>query len=645
MLFPFISSVGVAAYTLPESAPWSLALLFVAAILSVTAAAASADDISRSTMLFVLVVSVSIVIAVAGMLIPATLATAFLSALALAHRFPYAAIGILLLQSSYASSLQELLNEQMHLVHLEAASPAVLACLAMLIAQSNVTWQKLILLTTPLLIVFIAKNLVSSPWVLMVTAVAPALILAGTAVVGVLSEGQQARRLRFVMMLLVLGTMGWIITPPRTPESAFVLLPSNTEAPEAKLYENYGYVMEFGGLDFKVVETVEQIPAKSLLLLPWLTVPLNDDNDRDLIPRIKELAKTRGWTVLLIGEHTNLKGVGDRIATLVGHSALRSDLTTPRINVDYSGPLRVGDFRAWPHNSMFNRGASVAIFSPLDRILLKGDGWWAEPDIGEWLWVGDYLWQPTDRNGRITLGASIDEGSARWVVIGDTSPFVSRQLVADPRAAKQIIQMTTLWPLLFRDMWITLLCVLCVVGKYRYVAKYLSAVILGPLLLIMITQDNVDAPWRSIWRQESGFDESNFNTTISSNPELALSGWRLIRVKDDLTGEFRLPGGRSVIFGLVENQVTIAEVSLHRCHRIGSLKTEEGPYLMDAQACQATGDVEILLGDGDGAAVVRVAKDNNEAIIILDRKYLSQKAPPENSTWLMHILKSSVKTK
>jgi len=635
MIFSLISSTGIAAFVFPESAPWSLLLCLIVSILNVCIAT------NHKAKLFALVVSVSVVIAVVSVTISASLAIAFLSAMALVKRFPYAAVGILLLQSSYASSFQAILSDQLHVINLEAAGPGVLACLVMLVVQNKFSWKKLSLLLAPLFIVFCGNSLVISPWFLMAGASVPALVLAGTAAKESLPKGREEKwQLWLILSIVFISLLGWIFTPPRVPDSTFVLLPTAPQSPDAKFYQNYAAAIKFADIDLKVVRTVEQIPSNSLLILPWLTVPISDDKGQDLLPRIRELAISRGWTVILIGEHTNLGNVGDRIASLVGNKALRNNLTTPPKNTDNSGPLRVGNFKAWPHSSIFNRGASIKIDSPLDRILLAGDGWWAERDIGEWMWVGDYLWQSSDRNGRIVLGASISEGNARWVVIGDTSPFINQQIISDPRAAKMIIRMATLLPLFILDLWILVICASCVLITRNNFKNYMPAIILVPILFVAIDQER-DAPWRYLWNQESGFNENNFNKTISLNPEFVSSDWRFIRSRNELTGDFNLPNETSVIFGLIKDQVNIGGISIGSCHRIGSLKSNEGPYLMDAQACQVTGEAEILLGDNEEAAAIRVKENGNKAIFIFDRKFLSQKAPPENSNWLLQIIKKS----
>jgi hypothetical protein len=74
------------------------------------------------------------------------------------------------------------------------------------------------------------------------------------------------------------------------------------------------------------------------------------------------------------------------------------------------------DVRAWSHEAILNRGASVQVSSLWDKVLLSGDGWWAERDLGEWLWVGDYVWQKGDRAGRLALSIAFDDGASRWVI-------------------------------------------------------------------------------------------------------------------------------------------------------------------------------------------------------------------------------------
>lgn len=59
---------------------------------------------------------------------------------------------------------------------------------------------------------------------------------------------------------------------------------------------------------------------------------------------------------------------------------------------------------------------------------------------------------------------------------------------------------------------------------------------------------------------------------------------------------------------------------------------------MDAQACAVSGDAEILIGDQNGAAALRIGRKGGDVILILDRRFLSQNSLPENAEWLLREL-------
>lgn len=632
MLASLASSFGIGAFALPVAAPWSLALCLATAVANVQAAESHKEFLLRLT------ASSLLCIAAAGLVIPAPLAAALLAAATLAKQRPELAACILVLQSSYVASIQALLANHLHALHIEAASPALVSSFfVLLFFRPSFTFTRLGLLLAAPLVAYAVQGLISSPVVLMFACAIPSLALVFVVARGTSSAYQQTRWKAVTIVLICIGLLGWALTPPRSPTGKYFLLPKNPESVEAKFYQHYSSSANFAGLSLKEVSDPESIPENSLVLLPWLTAPPNDDQGKDLIPRIKELASARSWTVLLIGEHTNMTGVRDRITALTGRNALRNDLSVPPRNSDNSGPIHAADFRAWPHESIFNRGASVEILGLLDRVLLEGDGWWAEPDIGEWLWVGDYLWQPSDRNGRLTLAASIDINKARWVVVGDTSPFVNRQLVSDPRAAAQIIQMATLWPLFIKDLIVLILAAICLFGMPALLASFFPLVILAPVLVAIVAAPH-EGKWRGVWLQESGFDERNFNNVISATPGLAELPWSLIRLRHNANGTLMPPDGPAVLFALVDREATIASAKLTRCRRLGALKSDEGPYLMDSQVCAVSGDVEILIGDRDSAAAIRINRKDGDLLLVLDRRFLSQNSPPENVAWLLREL-------
>lgn len=143
----------------------------------------------------------------------------------------------------------------------------------------------------------------------------------------------------------------------------------------------------------------------------------------------------------------------------------------------------------------------------MDRILLAGDGWWAEPDIGEWLWVGDYVWQPSDRGGRLSLALSADIGGARWVVLGDNTPFINSQLIADPRPAIRILELATLWPAFILDFYLLALGCAFFVQLKSMRSGWMPYVTVGSLICVaflsLLQSTRGGGAWRDAYIGES----------------------------------------------------------------------------------------------------------------------------------------------
>jgi hypothetical protein len=505
------------------------------------------------------------------------------------------ALTILALQSSYAASLEALTGNFLFAWHLEAAAPALLSGLVLLVAQPRHTMWRLVLGLLPLPLVWSAQHLEITAYWLMALASIPTMAMA------FLTPKDHRPVLiglpRIALAgVLILGAIGWLVTPPKLPDAGYVVLFGDLNSPEAKFYGNYQEVLRFAGIPVKVVDGIENIPAGSLVLLPWLTA----QEQREGAPsfqRVRELALARGWLVIMVGEHTDMGGVAARVRTITGLTILRNDLSVPLGNTDDSGQMRSADIRAWYPEAMLNRGASVELSSPLNRVLLTGDGWWAEPDIGEWLWVGDYQWQPQERHGRLVMAMTADEGPARWVILGDTGPFINQQLVNDPRPAARILELATLRPLFVRDLGLVILAIAIAVGIP-------FALQLGSVALVVLAAffpvASHDGPWRSLWRGESTFDERNFNKQLVDSPVLLTSDWKLLRPKGVLKPQVTLPDRPTVLFGLVGESLTVGNTKLSNCKRLGSLSVED-VYLMDAQACKVEGEAEVLLGDTDEA--------------------------------------------
>lgn len=620
MRYRLAALLGSTAFAFPEQAPWTL----VATLLSVVALVSSVTGRAR---LVALLVAGSLFVSAAGNLISASFVTAALAAVLLGQTHTLLALAVLALQSSYAATLEALTGNFLFAWHLEAAAPMLLSGLVLLVAQARHTLWRLALALLPLPLVWSAQYLGITPYWLMALASIPTMALA------FLSPKDHRPVLTglpriTVAGILILGAIGWLMTPPRLPNAVYVVLSGDVNSPEAKFYKNYQEVLRFASIPGKVVDRIEDIPAGSLVLLPWLTAEQREGAPS--FERLRELALERGWLVIMVGEHTNMGGVATKIKTITGKSILRNDLSVPLGNTDDSGQMRSADMRAWYPEALLNRGASVEVSSPLNRVLLTGDGWWAEPDIGEWLWVGDYQWQPSDRHGRLVMAMTVDEWPARWVILGDTSPFLNQQLVSDPRSAARILELATLRPLFVRDLGLAVLAIAIAFGV-PFVLQ-LGSVALVVLAALLPVASN-DGPWRSLWRGESAFDERNFNKILVDSPVLLTSNWKLLRPRWALKAQFTLPDHPTVVFGLVGESMTVGNTKLSNCKRLGSLSAED-VFLMDAQACKVEGEAEVLLGDTNEAAIVKIGS----LILILDQNFLGQKSPAINRTWLEKVV-------
>ncbi len=627
-----LAAIGTGAYAFPLIIPWHVLLLFASVFTGFVFHRSGLKRIAWATLCFI------VVIAVLKGYLPSPLATAVVSASALSvSGAPILGIAVLLMHFSVTMTAQEIVGSALHLANLEAAGPALVASGVLLLVRLRYFGYALAAAALAVLAAWISAYVVLRPEVAMAISAIPACGLAAL----VTRQEYPTSRIGVAVLLSAILTVfmgSWIWTGPRTWDQAYVLVPDAPNAFEASFFENYVEALRFAGIEAEQTHRPEEIPSNALLILPWTTQPFIAEGDEALSERIGQLARERKWTVVVVGEHTDLGGSSERIDVMVSQPFLRRDITVPPGNLDSSGPLHSTDFRAWPHASILNRGASVGVNSILDKVLLAGDGWWAEPDIGEWLWAGDYVWSPDDRSGRLALAVASDIGGARWIVVGDNSPFINSQIFADPRPVIRIMEMASLWPALLSDV----LLLLFVSGvSLGFISKSWSSYSTQSLIFLTCSFTivssalvNARTDWPYVYVGETGFDERNFNLSLADNPRL-LQDRRFIRLKFPVTGKIPLYNGETVTFMLVEGSAEIGDVTIHSCRRMGSLATSEGPYLMDAQACQVDGPANVLIGTPDAAAAFSYSHENGRAFVFFDTAFLARKAPETNADWLV----------
>lgn len=295
-----------------------------------------------------------------------------------------------------------------------------------------------------------------------------------------------------------------------------------------------------------------------------------------------------------------------------------------------------------------NRGASVEVSSLWDKVILSGDGWWAERDIGEWLWVGDYVWQKGDRAGRLALSIAFDDGASRWVIVGDNSPLINSHIYADPRPVIQILRNATLWPVFLRDLALMGMIIMLAWhaarrgGPLRQASLSL-AILLFPLASFVSAETQKPAKWRDAYIRQSGFDQRNFNEVFAENPKL-FDGRRVIRVAAPISDSIELPASPVLLFAAIDGAARMGSIVIRDCRRLGSLQSSQGPYLMDAQACRIEGDARILIGTQQQAAAIEFSNGPYRVTLVLDTAFLAQNSPEENVKWLIREMDSQKKT-
>lgn len=632
-------ATALAAWLVPFSGVWawaSPALALCALALSATARPCHWGWVAAIT---------AVALAVLAGIVPLPLSSSGLGiAILLRHR-PVEGRGLslalLALQSSYANTLEALASDFLSVHGLEAAAPALIAAsfvgLACWKHGASIVAAGLTSLTAA----------IGTRWL----GVSPAAELAVSAVpiivIGAILGAKIVQSSIALGMALCLAmAISWAATPPRLTlaNEVYLVLPSDRKSPDATHFQGIVQALRSSGLKVNESVDLEAIEPGALVLLPWVSVPLEMDED-SFATRFNRLANQHRWTVVIFGEHDGMGDLDSRSEGIAGHPLFRRNLTVPSGNTDTSGPLRAGDLRAWLPEAMLNRGASSYVSDGRIRVLLAADGWWAEPDLKEWLWAGDYRWRAGDRGGRLTLAHAVtDPRGATWVAIGDTTPILTRQLIADPRAARRILDMGTLIPALLLDLtlgfgWIVIVTLMQENQRKSRILLLVASASLGAATLgggILVPERHTSGAWRSLNVGEGGYEQSNFNTALAAEPGLLEQGWRLERFRSPLSGKIEPPRQPTVSFILVEKAAQVGGVHLSSCWRIGSLGAgDDGPRLMDAQVCRIQGDAEILVGDRSAAAAFQVAKPDGPWIIILDQGFLSETAPPMNAQWLI----------
>jgi hypothetical protein len=635
------TAAAIAAWAMPLSGLW----LLVSAAFALAAFAASviARASPKASLAAIVVLGLLVLAGIAS--VPVTLAGLGIAIL-LRHQ-PVEGRGLSLallgLQSSFAGTPEALISNALAPYGLEAIAPALVAAAFIGIP----CWRQApSLVVGAVLTACVASG---ARWLEVDPSAEAAIAALPVILVGAwLGAGNSRGSTSWGLILCCALGLSWNVTPPRLGlvDEVSVVLPADRSAPEAIHFHGITEALRFSGLTVNEPSELKEIGPGSVVILPWLSVAFAEDEE-GFAAEFRALARERRWTVVMFGEHDGMGGLDTRAEALAGRPLFHRDLTVPPGNSDTSGQLRASSLRAWPPSSMLNRGATTNAFDARARVLLSADGWWAERDLQEWLWTGDYRWRPGDRGGRLLLAhAVVDLQGATWVAIGDTTPILTRQLIADPRPVLRLLDMATLIPALLADVslvlgWFAFVLFGRETSRLALAASFvaLSALWAG---LLLPERHAVKGGWRSLNIGESGYEASNFNATIAAEPQLLEQGWDLVRSRNAVNGSVRIPSRPTVSFLLIDGSAEFGSIQISECWRLGSLNVGEGgPRLMDAQACKVEGDVDVLVGERSGAAALSVRGAPVPWIIILDRGFLSGMAPLENARWLRRVMEAA----
>ena len=543
-----------------------------------------------------------------------------------------------LLQSSVISTIEGLVSEVNNIFSVTA--PVFITAFFLLFLYPSI-WR-CILTTCSLIYVcaYIQLNFSVSPALILLTQT----IILCISIVIATKFLKETLRLNKILLcpIFIIFIVHWHNNYPHIFQNMYLYLPNEVNSPEYLYFNNYKSILEFSGLT--VNDDLSKIKDNSLLIVPWTTETLNFDFLHKMVDKDNIHIDFKALTILYVTEHTNMGETADRFLNLSKIATVNKALSVPIINSDSSGFLRSSDLFAWQPSILFNRGTSLTVNKITDKVLLSGDAWWVEPDIKEWLWVGDYRWTGIERTGRIKLAVSTSSDNINYIVIGDNTPFLNSQIIGNPTGILKFISLSTLWPTFIKDSLI-LFCIsiLLFCSRSQPDKKIIMSIFFVLLTHLIFRYQFTYQPsqkWSYFYNGESSFEETNFNKILTQYELIMKSNFLLNRLDlYETIDESSFSKYPEIVFGFVSSNTIIPGITISNCKRIGALQLETGIVLKNSQACTVKGNkVSVIIGTEQSAAAFKFLYKGIPKIIILDRNFLSQQAPKKNAEWLIEEL-------
>ena len=649
--FPFtrilngsLTSAGIGLYLLPLSSKWTIFVFLLSIVIS--AALIVYSDERYRYAFFCLIIVVTSLSLLNYLSVPKTGAIVIAGVLCLLrkHLIPLAIIIYFSASSLLASCAGYLSSSSEAALFPLIAPPLVMAVVFTLFYPKKINWITAHLFLSIAIGMYCeGTSLPSSTAVILVSL---PIILLG------FRFGFEEKNLKInykvkVLLLILLIVFSWWNDFPRSSDKIYFLIPNASGEYEDKFLKNYKEIARHIKASYEVISNIDSVEARSTIVVPVVTRKLFDDPQWNTL---STYAKEKELTVLIAGEHTNYKGVAERINKLTKGISINSDLTVPPGNTDEAGHLRSPTLTPFPFDAILNRGASINIQSIFTKVLLSGDGWFADSDLKDPTWVGDFLLNPGEKRGRITLGASYTD-EARWVFFGDNSFLLNKAIISDPKPLLSAIHFSTLWPIFISDLLIVIFFISLLFDRYPAVSPknigfmcwFLTVVLAYGVAVKQGAKYATADFFKTTDMGESAFDRRNFNNAFV---ELLgadhIDDIQIVRHKNFIS-EHKIGTSEKpeIHFGLVDSEIKIGDTRLFNCWRLGNLSLSGGISINDGQSCTVEGDGQVLIGKRNDAAAVKIHADKKTVIIILDPAFLSNGSLNSNNlNWVMDQAKS-----
>ena len=454
------------------------------------------------------------------------------------------------------------------------------------------------------------------------------------------------KRLAALAVLIILHCAVLFYSSNPVWERVIVWLPNMDNSYESKFFTNYVDTLNMVGVPARQVKNATEVPANSVVLCPW--VP-GADSARFLAD-LKSLPYAGSLTVIVAGEHTNYLGFLDSVNPIFSGAQFNNDTTVPPGNNDSMGAVRTSSLTQFPPTAILNRGASLSLLSPFSNPIIIAEGIFSDPgpERPDPLWVGDYRLMPSDSRGWVLLGVNFRDGPV-WSLVGDNSFLLNHIVAAQPEALMRYLSLASNRPALLMTFMLLAHGIAIIVISSNWLVFILSRrvdsqfVLLITLFLVSFFFLCASQITNQTYRISTGFERvrsvwgafdvrDHSHALVELAPTLnKYNNTSLFYTEKIVPSSVGVSGGTEIHIGLLQEGTSYAGFKIDACRRLGAIELQSNEiYLMDAQACRVTGDVQILIGT-ESEAVAFSTNSIPKRIFIMDKYFLAGASPRQEN--------------